>query len=114
MPSRLWGHSHGPTVIRAIRLGRPDAAIVLLCKKQYVDFFLNPSILSEEVIALPQSKRFSLFRSFLKPRKHYPDAMLLFTNSFRGDLEAFLIGAKYASGWLKTPKTFVECDLGSP
>ena len=87
-------------VIRAIRLGRPDASIVLLCKKQYVDF-LEFVELSEEVIALPEEKGMIYFWSFLKWRKHYPDAMLVFTNSFRGDLEAFLIGSKIRFGMVK-------------
>lgn len=100
MPNWLGDIVMALPVIRAIRLGRPDAAIVLLCKKQYVDF-LKSVDLSEEVIALPQAKGFRYFAPFLKLRKHYPDAMLLFTNSFRGDLEAFLIGAKVRFGMVK-------------
>ena len=30
---------------------------------------------------------------FLKLKKEYPDAQLNFTNSLRGDIEAFIIGA---------------------
>ena len=46
-------------------------------------------------------KGFGYFSSALKWRKNYPDTMLVLTNSLRGDLEAFLIGAKLRIGMVR-------------
>jgi len=97
MPNWLGDIVMALPLIRAIRSGRPDASITLLCKNQYVDF-LESLGLSEAVLNFPDEKGLGYFSSVLKWRKNYPDAMLVLTNSLRGDLEAFLIGAKLRMG----------------
>ncbi|MBT3635585.1 MAG: hypothetical protein HN531_01485, partial [Opitutae bacterium] len=100
MPNWLGDIVMALPLVRAIRSGRPDASITLLCKKQYVDF-LESLGLSETVLCLPKEKGFGYFSSALKWRKNYPDTMLVLTNSLRGDLEAFLIGAKLRIGMVR-------------
>ncbi len=100
MPNWLGDIVMALPLIRAIRSERPDASITLLCKKQYVDF-LESLGLSEGVLCLPEEKGFGYFSSVLKWRKTFPDAMLVLTNSLRGDLEAFLIGAKLRIGMVR-------------
>ena len=85
-------------IIRAIRHGRPDAIIHLLCKSGYV-CFLETLNLADEVVALPQSKGFKYYIELLKFRSNRCDAILVLTNSLRGDIEAKLLGANQGSGW---------------
>ena len=100
MPNWLGDIVMALPLVRAIRSGRPDASVTLLCKKQYVAFLESMKI-CESVIALPNAKGLGYFCSFLKWRKDYPDAMLVLTNSLRGDLEAFLVGAKLRFGMIR-------------
>jgi heptosyltransferase II len=100
MPNWLGDIVMALPLIRAIRSGRPDASVTLLCKKQYVAFLESLKI-CENVTALPDAKGLGYFCSFLKWRKDYPDGMLVLTNSLRGDLEAFLVGAKLRFGMIR-------------
>ena len=84
-------------LIRAIRMERPDASIRLLCKRPYVNFLESLEI-ADSVTALPSSNGLRYFLDCFHLRNHYADAMLVFTNSLRGDLEAFIVGAKLRFG----------------
>jgi heptosyltransferase II len=84
-------------LIRAIRMERPDASIRLLCKRPYVSFLESLGV-ADFVTALPSSKGLRYFLDCFHLRNHYADAMLLFTNSMRGDIEAFIVGAKLRFG----------------
>lgn len=100
MPNWLGDIIMAIPLIRSVRSSRPDAEITLLCQKQYASF-LESLRIAEHIIPLPDKRGIGYFASFLAWRKHYPDAMLLFTNSFRGDLEAFIIGAKLRFGMVR-------------
>ena len=66
---------------------RPDVRFVLFCRSQYKEFLESLNIFSEVIIVKDVFSFFSL-KYYLSFRSRYADCHLLFTNSFRGDLEA--------------------------
>lgn len=87
-------------LLRAIRLSRPDAELTLVGRRQFLPLVATWGI-ADRVHALPPRGR-GYWRHFWKLRREYPDVWLLFTNSFRGDLEAWLAGARQRFG-IKRP-----------
>ena len=84
-------------VIRAIRKGRPDARISLFCKSIYVDL-LKVLCVADKVHALPQSRGLKYFNDVSKLNLGPCDAMLVLTNSWRGDFESILLAAEVRLG----------------
>jgi len=103
MPNWLGDAVMAISLIRAIRHGRPDSKIHLLCKSGYVSF-LESLKLADEVIALPQNKGFKYYIELLKFRSNRCDAILVLTNSLRGDIEAKLLGAESRLGMVINKK----------
>jgi len=103
MPNWLGDAVMAIPIIRAIRHGRPDAIIHLLCKSGYVSF-LESLKLADEVVALPHSKGFKYYIELLKFRSNRCDAILVLTNSLRGDIEAKLLGAESRLGMVTNKK----------
>lgn len=89
-------------LLRAIRKNRPDAEITLLVKASFIPF-LEKTGVADRLLSLPP-KGFCYFWYFLRLRREYPDTHILFTNSFRGDLEARLIKAPQRFGMLRPGK----------
>jgi ADP-heptose:LPS heptosyltransferase len=83
-------------VLIAIRKGRPDVRFTLVCKCEYIGL-LRKFDLGEDYLALPK-RGFRYFFDFRKLLIFKPDNYLLFTNSVRGDLEAFLSGSRQRFG----------------
>jgi len=96
MPNWLGDIVMAIPLIRAIEKGRPDAEITLFCQPHYQSLLEHLKI-GQRVIALPP-KGIGYFFFFWKLRNHYPDVHFLFTNSLRGDLEAYLCGAPLRLG----------------
>jgi heptosyltransferase-2 len=88
MPNWLGDVVMALPILRAIRRGRPDFEITLIGKAAFRPLFEMLGV-GDRFIALPQSGR-GYFAYFHKLRFDYPDTYLLFTNSLRSDLEAFL------------------------
>ncbi|MDC0369603.1 hypothetical protein OAN13_07890 [Opitutales bacterium] len=103
MPNWLGDAVMAIPIIRAIRHSRPDAIIHLLCKSGYV-CFLETLNLADEVVALPQSKGFKYYIELLKFRSNRCDAILVLTNSLRGDIEAKLLGTESRLGMVTNKK----------
>lgn len=89
-------------LLRALRVSRPDAKITLLAKKQFIPL-LESWRIADHCRALPP-QGFGYFLHFRKMRHEYPDTWLLFTNSFRGDLEAWLSGCRQRFGLIRPGK----------
>jgi heptosyltransferase-2 len=89
-------------LIRALRASRPDAEITLVAKKQFLPL-LEAWGVGDRLHALPPSG-FGYFAHFWKVRDEFPDVWVLFTNSFRGDLEARLAGARQRFGLVRAGK----------
>lgn len=96
MPNWLGDIVMALPLIRAIEAGRPDAEITLICQSQYQSLLDHLNV-GHRIIVLP-SKGLRYFSFFWKLRRQYPDIHFLFTNSLRGDLEAYLCGAPLRLG----------------
>lgn len=86
-------------LIRALKKGRPDAEITLFTKADFIPL-LEKLELVDSLIELP-AKSISYFFHFLPLRAKYPDTYILFTNSLRGDIEAFLTGCPQRFGIIR-------------
>ncbi|HEU5078597.1 MAG TPA: glycosyltransferase family 9 protein [Opitutaceae bacterium] len=83
-------------LLRALRASRPDAEITLIGKAVFLPF-LKMTGVADRLEALP-SRENGYFRSFWRMRHQFPDTYVLFTHSFRGDLEAWLTRARQRFG----------------
>jgi len=90
-------------LLRALRASRPDAEITLIAKKQFLPL-LDSWAIADRTLALPP-QGFGYYIFFRRLRHAYPDVWLLFTNSFRGDLEAWLSGCRQRFGLLRSGKS---------
>ncbi|MBX3749565.1 MAG: hypothetical protein KF897_05715 [Opitutaceae bacterium] len=89
-------------LLRALRASRPDAAITLIAKGAFLPL-LRTWNLADDYVALP-ARGLGGLRFFHGLRRHYPDNYLLFTNSFRGDLEAWLTRCRQRFGLVRPGK----------
>lgn len=89
-------------LLRALRASRPDAEITLIAKGPFLPLLRDWQI-ADHLIALPP-QGLGYFRFFRQLRTRYPDNYLLFTNSFRGDLEARLTGCRQRFGIIRPGK----------
>ena len=92
MPNWLGDIVMAIPVVKAILHGRADMHLTILCKPQYAEW-LKSLKLADKVYCLEQDHGVQYYFQFLKLKKEYPDAQFNFTNSLRGDIEAFIIGA---------------------
>lgn len=96
-------------ILRELRRCRPDVEVTIFCQTQYVDL-LERLNLADNYIQLP-NKRTKYFFQMLKYRKLYPDAHIVFTNSIREDLEAWLINATSRLGIYKNRRRPLLTDV---
>jgi len=88
-------------LLRALRTSRPDAEITLIGKATFASL-IEDFALCDRFIPLPPRVgllgELRYFAKFWRLRRSHPDCVLLFTNSVRGDLEAFLTRAPQRFG----------------
>lgn len=89
-------------LLRALRAGRPDAEIVLVGKKQF-QLLAERWQLGDRYHPLPP-QGLGYFAHFRRLRAEHPDVWLLFTNSVRSDLEAWLTGCRQRFGLVRPGK----------
>ena len=89
-------------LLRAIRAGRPDAEITLIARPQFIALLREWEVADRFVPLPPRGSGY--WRFFLRMREEHPDCHLLLTNSFRGDLEAWLAGARQRFGIVRIGK----------
>ena len=89
-------------LLRALRTSRPDAEITLVAKRQFAPLLAAWGV-ADRVYPLPPHGR-GYFAAFRRLRAEYPDVWLLFTNSVRGDLEAWLSGCRQRFGLVRRGK----------
>ncbi len=89
-------------LLRAIRDSRPDAEITLVTKPAF-HAFLQGHELADHLVAVP-AKGWAYFAHFWRLRSHYPDCYLLFTNSIRADIEAWLTRSPQRFGLVRPGK----------
>jgi ADP-heptose:LPS heptosyltransferase/lauroyl/myristoyl acyltransferase len=83
-------------LLRAIRASRPDAAITLLARAQFLPL-LEQFGLADRILPLP-APGVDRFLQFWRFRHEYPDCYLNLPTSFRGDLEACLTRCRQRFG----------------
>lgn len=89
-------------LLRALRASRPDAELTLVAKKQFLPL-LEAWAIADRLHALPPQGA-GYYAHFRALRAEFPDVWLLFTNSFRGDLEAWLTGCRQRFGLARAGK----------
>ncbi len=89
LPNWLGDVVMATPLLRALRVGRPDMEVTLIGRPQFAPL-LERWGLCERYLSLPARSGLAYWRFFHQRRLDYPDTYLLFTNSFRGDLEAWL------------------------
>lgn len=99
-------------LLRALRAARPDAEITLVAKAQFLPLFESTG-LADRLHALP-AKGLGYYAHFLGLRAEFPDVWLLFTNSFRGDFEAWLTGCPQRFGIKRSGKPRPFLSHGYP
>lgn len=87
-------------LLRALRAARPDMEITFVAKAAYLPL-LEHLALADRYRALPQAGGLAYFAEFRRAREEFPDCYLLFTNSQRGDLEAWCTGARQRFGLVR-------------
>jgi len=86
-------------LLRALRQSRPDAEITLIAAGTFLPLVRDWHV-ADHYEALP-ARGFGYFLHFWRMRARYPDIVLLFTNSLRGDLEAWLMRSPQRFGLLR-------------
>jgi len=89
-------------LVRALRLARPDAELTLVTPPQFVPLLQEWNV-ADRLHPLPPRGP-GYFAHFRRLRGAFPDVWLLFTNSFRGDLEARLTGCRQRFGLVRPGK----------
>lgn len=89
-------------LLRAIRRARPDFEITWLAKAAFKPLFDRLDV-GDRFIALPD-RGSGYFKLFYQLRLEYPDTYLLFTNSMRTDLEAWLTRCPQRMGMVRSGK----------
>jgi ADP-heptose:LPS heptosyltransferase len=89
-------------LLRALRASRPDAEITLVAKNQFAPL-LETWAIADRVHALPPQGG-GYFAHFRALRDEFPDVWLLFTNSARGDFEAWLTRTRQRFGIVRPGK----------
>lgn len=97
MPNWLGDVVMALPLVRALRRGRPDMEITLWTKPAHAAWLAHLGI-ADHVRALPAARGLAYFREFGRARQAFVDCHVLFTNSLRGDLEAWLVGAPQRFG----------------
>lgn len=101
-------------LLRALRQSRPDAEITLVARAAFLPL-LQTLRVADHFRALPP-RGLGYFAHFSRWRGFYPDVWILFTNSFRGDAEAWLAGARHRFGIVRPgkPRTLLSHGYDVP
>lgn len=96
MPNWLGDAVMALPFLRAVRASRPDAELTLLARPAFCPFLESLGV-ADAVRPLPP-RGAGYLPAFARYRAHYPDVWILFTNSARGDLEAWAAGCPQRFG----------------
>jgi len=102
MPNWLGDVVMALPLLRALRTSRPDAEITIIAKASFLPLLKDWAV-ADRLEALPKNGP-GYFVHFWKLRQRHPDVYLLFTNSLRGDLEAWLTRCRQRFGVLRPGK----------
>lgn len=91
-------------LLRAMRQGRPDAHFTLLAAPHFIPLLAAMDI-ADAYLPLPKKGKPGYWKTFWQWRGHYPHVQVLFTNSQRGDIESWLVGAPQRFGIARKGKS---------
>lgn len=91
-------------LLRALRAARPDLEITFVAKAAYLPLLERLS-LADHLRPLPKASGLAYFADFRRAREEFIDCYLLFTNSTRGDLEAWCTRARQRFGLARPGKS---------
>lgn len=97
MPNWLGDVVMSLPIVRSIIKERIDVRFILISKPIFVDFLKSLDFINEVIESKDVFSKDGL-NYYRKLQQYYADCQLVLTNSFRGDLEAFLIGATHRFG----------------
>lgn len=86
-------------LLRTLRTSRPDAEVTLIGKAAFAPLVERWGVCDHFVPLPPRGARY--FRRFRQLREAHPDLYLLFTQSARADLEAWLTGCRQRFGVIR-------------
>lgn len=89
-------------ILRAIRQARPDFEFTLIGKGAF-EPLVNRMGIADRFIPLPDKGK-GYYKKFRELKTEYPDTYLLLTNSFRGDMEAYLTNCGQRFGMVRPGK----------
>jgi len=89
-------------LLRALRASRPDAELTLIGKATFAPLVQSWGVADRYEPLPPHGVGY--FRHFWRQRHAYPDVYVLFTNSLRGDLEAWLTRCPQRFGLVRRGK----------
>jgi ADP-heptose:LPS heptosyltransferase/lauroyl/myristoyl acyltransferase len=114
MPNWLGDIVMTAPLLRALRVSRPDAEITLVAAGRYLPLLAGWN-LADALHPLP-GRGVGYFRHFAGLRRRYPDVWLLFTNSARGDMEAWLAGCPQRFGMVRPGRRrpLLTCSFNLP
>ncbi len=89
-------------LVKTLRKARPDAEITLIAREHFLPL-LKMLNCADRLIALPKKSNGLGYWSACRRifRETYPEFYILFTNSLRGDLEAWISGAPLRFGMVR-------------
>jgi heptosyltransferase II len=90
-------------LLRAVRIARPDAELTLIGRPAFASLVEKFGVADRYEPLPPRGPGY--FLHFWGQRRRYPDTFLLFTNSLRGDLEAWLTRCPQRFGIVRTGKS---------
>jgi len=90
-------------LLRAIRIARPDAELTLIGRPAFAPLVEKFGVADRYEPLPPRGPGY--FLHFWRLRRRYPDAFFLFTNSLRGDLEAWLTRSPQRFGIVRPGKS---------
>ncbi len=97
MPNWLGDFVMALPHLRAIKARQPETQLTLIAKPQFKELIeLFP--VADEFVSLERGAIRNLFALSALGRRSKPECQVLFTNSVRGDLEAWFIGAEKRLG----------------
>lgn len=99
LPNWLGDVAMAAPLLRALRDSRPDAEITVVARPGFAPWIESWDFVDGFIAVPPRGAGY--WAHFRRLRRRYPDVWVALTNSFRGDLEGFLVQAPQRFGMVR-------------